>query len=261
MKLRKDIILQMSGEETKAVEVNKSIINMIFNKKIILKENLDFLQNSQMVINNRNLYILVEGEKILIKNITIPKGSKKYIDDTIRNELKYNFIDVDNIIYSYSLIKEYDNKCDFLVFCINCEKLSLLENYIGNGTVLKRVELIQFCFINYFNRKIMNKNYYLVFSMNNYYYYLLCCNQHIVSNSILSNYDCVIQDWNNIDLLNSVNEFIEENEEYNYNDCCIYFSNIKVDEDSFKKNLNIPFINLGEVSSEEILNFLKNHKR
>jgi hypothetical protein len=261
MKLKKDIILQMSEEKTKAVKVNKNILNMIFNKKIILKENLDFLQNSQLIIKNKNLYILVEGEKILIKNITIPKVNKKYIDETIRNELRYNFIDVESIIYSYSLIREYDNKCDFLVFCINCEKLSLLENYIGSGTVLKRIELIQFCFMNYFYKKIINKNYCFVFSMNNYYYYLLCCNYYIVSNSIFSNCDGDIKHWRNIDLLNSINKFIEENVEYNYNACCIYFSNIKVDEEVFKKYLKIPFIDLGEVSSEEIISFFKKRKR
>ncbi len=104
----------------------------------------------------------------------------------IKNELRYYYKDINHIAFTYKLIKKDKFNMEILVFCIKGNNLDILENSIDNNINLKKVNLIQFCFKNYYASKINEKNYILVFYYNCNLYFLICCNNEIVANNIIN---------------------------------------------------------------------------
>ena len=75
------------------------------------------IKDFEMDIRNKNLYVLVEGETIYIKMITLPLVKKYLINDLIKNELRYYYKDIDHIAFTYKLIKKDKFNMEILVFC------------------------------------------------------------------------------------------------------------------------------------------------
>ena len=144
------------------------------------------IKDFQRDIWNKNLYVLVEGETVYIKMITLPLVKKYLINDMIKNELRYYYKDIDHIAFTYKLIKKDKINMEILVFCHKGNNLDILESCIDNNINLKKVSLIQFCFKDYYCNKINEKNYILVFYYNCYLYFLICHNDEIVANTIIS---------------------------------------------------------------------------
>jgi hypothetical protein len=264
MRFRTNMFLEVSTQRILGTEFSKSIIlnkvNNSFEKNSYYKE-IENVKNFQIDIKNKNLYVLVEGETVYIKIITLPVVKRYQINDMIKNELRYYYKEIDHIAFTYKLIKEDKFNMEVLVFCLKGSNLDILENSIDNNINLKRVNLIQFCFKNYYSNKIHEKNYIFVFYYNFNLYFLICHDGEIMVNNILSVRETLPFKFSDV-----MNEFLEK-----YNDnakLCkkIYYANIGqlntedlnseiLSSEGFKY-LGLPHQILDDLNREELLKYI-----
>lgn len=254
MKFRTNMFLEVSTQRISGIEFSKNIILNTVNK--IAKENIYYkdsnnIKDFQIDIKNKNLYVLVEGETVYIKMVTLPLVKKYLINDMIKNELRYYYKDIEHIAFTYKLIKEDKFNMEILVFCLRGNNLDILENSIDNNINLKKVNLIQFCFKNYYSNKINEENYILVFYYNCNLYFIICRNDEIVANSILSAKDLLLSSFSCL-----MNEFLEQ---YNlYAKLCkkIYYANVnELNIDEFKY-LALTHQILDDLKRDELLKYI-----
>lgn len=257
MKFRKNMFLQVSQQKISGIEFSKHVIfNKLYN---ISNENTYYkdapnIKDFHINIKNKNLYVLVEGETVYIRLITLPVVKKHLVNDMIKNELRYYYKDIDHISFTYKLIKESKFNMEILVFCLKGNKLDVLENSINNVT-LKKVNLIQFCFKNFYASKINVKNYIMVFYYNLNLYYLICNNNEIVANNSISLKEVALSKFSN-----SMNKFLEQYNDYAKSCEKIYYSNIsQLDIESDIKEfkyLELPHQILDELKREELVKYI-----
>jgi hypothetical protein len=264
MKFRTNMFLEVSTQRILGTEFSKSIIlnkvNDFFDKSAYYKET-ENIKEFQIDIKNKNLYVLVEGETVYIKIITLPMVKKHQINDLIKNELRYYYKEIDHIAFTYKLIKEDKFNMEVLVFCLKGNNLDILKYSIDNNIKLKRVNLIQFCFKNYYSNKIHEKNYIFVFYYSSNLYLLICHNGEIIVNNILSVTEILPFRFSDV-----MNEFLEK-----YNDnvkLCkkIYYANIRqLDIKGLNtevlsmiefKYLGLPHQILDDLKREELLKYI-----
>jgi hypothetical protein len=264
MKFRTNMFLEVSTQRILGTEFSKSImlnkVNDFFEKNTYYKET-ENIKEFQIDIKNKNLYVLVEGETVYIKIITLPVVKKHQINDLIKNELRYYYKEIDHIAFTYKLIKEDKFNMEVLVFCLKGNNLDILKNSIDNNIKLKRVNLIQFCFKNYYSNRIHEKNYVFVFYYSFNLYFLICHNGEIMVNNILSTTETLSFKFSDV-----MNEFLEK---YNENaKLCkkIYYANIgqlnikDLDSEVLSmvefKYLGLPHQILDDLKREELLKYI-----
>ena len=264
MKFRTNMLLEVSTQRVLGTGFSKSIIlnkvNDFFHKNTYYEETKN-IRDFQIDIKNKNLYVLVEGETVYIKIITLPVVKKHQINDMIKNELRYYYKEIDHIAFTYKLIKEDKFNIEVLVFCLKGSNLDILKNSIDNNIKLKRVSLIQFCFKNYYSNKIHEKNYIFVFYYSFNLYFLICHNGEIMVNNIISITEPLPFSFSEI-----MNEFLEK-----YNDnakLCkkIYYANIEqldikdLNTEALSmmefKYLGLPHQILDDLKREELLKYI-----
>ncbi|MBU3161384.1 hypothetical protein KPL37_16875 [Clostridium frigoris] len=258
MKFRKNMFLEVSQQKISSVEFSKhSIFKKLYN---ITNQNTYYkdapnIKEFQIGIKNKNLYVLVEGEIVYIRLITLPTVRKYLINDMIKNELRYYYKDIDHISFTYKLIKENKIDMDILVFCLKGNNLDILKNSFNNNVTLKKVNLIQFCFKSYYTSKINVKNYIMVFYYNCNLYYLICNNNEIVANNSVSVKEVTLSKFSK-----SMNEFLELYNDYAKSCEKIYYSNVsQLDiEGDIKefKYLELPHQVLDDLKKEELIKYV-----
>jgi hypothetical protein len=200
--------------------------------------------------------VILEGEEITVKLLTFPKVKKEALNGLIKNELFYYFKDIDNIVFKYSIINEYNNKLDIHVYCIDKRKINLIENCLNSSTRIKGIYLIQFCIINYFRSKIKEKDYVFAFQYKDNLYFLYCINNKVLHSSVNKT---------------TINEIQFEALLYNFIENCkilyekdvykIYYSdceNSRILQDSLR---NINCENLGSIDSNKLVSKLAGRGR
>lgn len=150
--------------------------------------NTNFSSNLKVNIEKRNVHFVLDGEKIFVKLITIPKIKKAYMDRVIREEIEYYFKDIDNLIYSYSIYKEEKEIIEVLVFCLNWKEIDVMKNIQHNKNNIKGVWLIQFCFLNFFINSFAEKQFIFTFIYNDKLYFLACKDKKLIYNNIIKDY-------------------------------------------------------------------------
>ena len=254
MKVRKNMFLEVSHQKISGIEFSK---HMIMNRV----NNIDYgntyhkdtpnIKGFQIYIKNKNLYVLIEGETVYIRLVTLPIVKKYVINDMIKNELRYYYKDIDHISFTYKLIKENKVNMEILVFCLKGNNLDILENSIDNNVILKKVNLTQFCFKNYYSNKINVRNYIMVFYYNHNLYFLICNNNEIVANNIINVKEILLCEFSYL-----MNEFLEQYNDYAKSCEKIYYSNVgKLDIDEFRY-LALSHQILDELEREELLKYI-----
>lgn len=254
MKLKKNMFLEVSDKRICGIEFSKHkmlsrTINFIEETKYY-KDRLN-LKDFKVDIKNKNLYILIEGETVYIKMVTLPLVKKHQIHDMIKNELRYYYKDIENMAFTYKSIKEDKINMELLVFCLKGSNLDILENSIENNITLRKINLIQFCFKNYYSNKINANNYILVFYYNSNIYFLMCCNNEIVANNIVN-----IEELDQLEFAMLMNEFLEQYNDYTKLSEKIYYANIKELNISELEYAALPYQILDEVMREELLKYM-----
>lgn len=254
MKFRKNMVLEVSTQKISARGFSK---HTLLNRAVNIAKGDSYCRDAPNIkdfkvdIKNKNLYVLVEGEAVYIKKIILPVVKRYLIYDMIKSELKYYYMDINNIAFTYKLIKKDKFNMEILVFCIKGNSLDILENSISNNVNLKKVKLIQFCFKNYYASKINVNNYILVFYYNYNLYFLICCDNEIVANNIIN-----IKELQESKFSNVMNEFLELYSDYAKLCQKIYYANIKELKLQEFEYLDLPHQILDDVERENLLKYI-----
>lgn len=254
MKFRTNMFLEVSTQRILGIEFSK---NIILNRAFNIGEGNTYYRDTpnikdfQIDIKNKNLYVLVEGEAVYIKLINLPSVKKHLINDMIKNELRYYFKEIEHIAFTYKLIKEDKSNMEILVFCLKGNNLDILENCIDNNINIKKVNLIQFCFKNYYSSKIKQVNYILVFYYNYNLYFLICHNDEIVANDIINVKELLLFKFSNV-----MDEFLEHYNDYAKVCKKIYYANIEELNIEEFKYLELPHQILDSLKHEELLKYI-----
>ncbi|WP_102400870.1 hypothetical protein [Haloimpatiens massiliensis] len=153
------------------------------------KSKFENIKNINIDLKNRNLYLVVEGERVYIKLLSIPKVSKEKLYKIIEYQLKYYFTDMEEILFDYYVCKKLKKSYDVLVFCINSRKLNRLQGLIKEKNKLKLVNLIQFVILDHVKNYINDAQYTLIFMNKDNLYIMVIKNQILIENSIIKDFN------------------------------------------------------------------------
>lgn len=248
--MNKDILIKVSNGDINSFKIFKK-------KSIITKKSHDklFIDTERINVNlkNRNVYILIEDEEVYIKYLKLPNTKKKQnLNNIIKNELVLLYGNKsEKIFYTYTILDKKDKELDVLVFCIYSEKLKCLEQYLNNNNI-KKINLIQLCFLNYFEGIINEKDYILLFVFNNTMYLLGSVNGKMAGNKIICKENCSYKML--IDGLRYISDKLESYNAYPNN---IY--GVNINDESLMKYLKgiekYNFVDMGNVEEKDILEY------
>ncbi|EDU36920.1 hypothetical protein CLOSPO_03089 [Clostridium sporogenes ATCC 15579] len=211
------------------LEMDKSNVclkDMRFNS---LKEKSLIENNIIKIVNmeRRKLYLILEGERVYAKFITLPRiNNKNKINEIIKNELIYEFSDIDNILYSYDILKKNKTNMESIIFCINIGNNKILKKCMAQCENIAGIYSIQFSVLNLYREYIKEKNYIFLFKHKKYTYIIL----YLENNLIYSNF---IYEGEKED--HKIERVLKKAEELNINLNTIY--GINIEESSIKDKL------------------------
>lgn len=247
MKLRRDVILEVDEENIIGREYSSNLLNKL--KKIAngVKESYELktLNNLQVDIKRRKIYVIVEGEEVYIKKFMLPNVKSSLLKNMIKDELGESFISLTNIVFSYKVIRKLKNSIEVIVFCLNSDKIDRLKNIIQNNNKLASINLIQFYFLNYYKNKIIVSEYIFILQCDKLLYLIACKNNIILANAVIKNLE-------KEDIFKDINEFINNSLNLSIPNkfVKVYFSNIDNKEIIKKAEPFYDCVDFGYVNKE-----------
>ncbi|MFL0246709.1 hypothetical protein [Candidatus Clostridium stratigraminis] len=215
---------------------------------------LNLLKESQFCLSSKKVYIVIEGEKINIREITLPKLRSCELYKLIIDELSNSYNNSDKIFFNYSILKDNGINLDLAIFSSNEGRFKKIEKYILKNSTIEAVYLIQFCFLGYFNEAITHRNFFFVFIYKDKLYLLLCLNKKLIYNDVVQ--------WNDENKLNkTIFEFMEgcriNNGIVTKN---IYTANIGTEINCNEYVEGCYISNLGLVYEDELIKYIRKSK-
>lgn len=237
------VFKESNGEEMNEKKLDMNEISETNNLLSILKKRYNIR------LKHKNLYIIIEGEEVCIKHLTIPKVKDYEVDKVIYNEMRYYMKDLNDILYAYSIYKENEKNMEVLIFCLNSSKLEILKSLVQQGCRLKVVNTVQICFINYFKNYIIQDIYILIFEFRQNVYFTACDNGKMIGNCLIE----ISEVENNF--ISYFKLFVDSIIENKKRECCknIYFANFPYK--SIIKSMTEKYncVDIGSVPYEKIL--------
>ncbi|WP_010292292.1 hypothetical protein [Clostridium senegalense] len=114
-----NIVFYGNENDTKAVKIKRNIFN-----KFTVQEEYSFDKIFSINLKNKNINVLVEGEELFIKVITIPKVKKNQISYLVKNEVTLRY--GDKVMFKYSILEEKDNILKIILYCFH-EKIYIAK--------------------------------------------------------------------------------------------------------------------------------------
>ncbi|GAA0125292.1 MULTISPECIES: hypothetical protein [Clostridium] len=199
-----NIVFYGNENDTKAVKIKKNIFN-----KFKVEEEYSFDKIFSINLKNKNINVLVEGEELFIKVISIPKVKKNQISSLVKNEVTLRY--GDKVMFKYSVLEEKDNIFKIILYCFHEKKYSLLnDKRIGYSRNLK-VEFLQNYVLKYYSKYIQEEKYKMIFQYKNFIYFIKVNKENLLFNKVMK-----ITDTEKINKL--LDEFIKDNKTiYHFN--------------------------------------------
>lgn len=189
--IKKTGILEISNQFI----LYKSLINSGFIGKIRSRK-LDRieikgkdLKDIKVDFKNKSLFLIVHGEEVYVKYMTLPKVKKEKLNFFIKSELEYRFKKIDNVMFTYEVFKDNGTNLEVIVFCLNWNKSEVIKECVNKGGEIKGIYPVQFHVLNRYRKKIKEKDYIFIFFSENTLYFLGCCNEKIIGNSLWKDYN------------------------------------------------------------------------
>lgn len=234
-----------------------SLLSHQFIGNKILSSNYNLSPSKEFLVDikNRKLKIVLEGELVNIKLISLPAVSSKNLRTLIKDELLYYYNISDNVAFNYVILNKHKTSIDTVVFIVDSSKICYINEGTSSNVKIQGVYLIQLCFLNYFKKHFKDKNYIFSFIYHHNLYLLYC-----IDNVIRHNY--IYKDFQTIDSLETILlSFIESSnicDEAEIN--VIYFANFSTKE-SIPNNIEkYSCVDLGNIDDKNFLNFIKENR-
>lgn len=187
--MRKKGLLEVYNDNLIYKEIlGKSFVNRLMASKRCTQIKSKDIDNMKIDFKNKNLFIIVDGEEIYVKLMTFPKVKKEKLHKIIKGELEYKFKNIENIMFTYQVVKDNGSSLDLIVFCLNWDKSDLIRVCTERGGKVKGIFPMQFCIFNYYKNRIEEKNYIFTFIHENILYFLACVDKKIISNSVVKTF-------------------------------------------------------------------------
>lgn len=239
MKKRKYII-RISDDEVNLLKIDKN--------KIEAFKSIEGKSKFKLRMKKRNVSIILEGEEIFIKYFTFPSYCKNKLREVIKNKLISLYgSNVDNILFSYSVIDEEDAQLSTIVYCINSSNLEKNKEIIFNNNIVSSVSLIQYYFLKYYDASFIHNRFVFAFKFNEIFYIMFVKNKNILVNFAFNELE-----ENNRLLFDFIKNTAIENYEDNYDSIAIYRSNFDIDEKDLPSKYKYDIVKLDNVD-EKIL--------
>ena len=134
--------------------------------------------------------------------MTLPKVNKNKLYFLIKDELRYKFKKIDNIMFTYEVTKDKGRNVEVIVFCLNWNKSDLISKCVEKGAEIKGIYPIQFHIFNNYRKRIKDVNYIFIFIMQNNLYFLGCSDNEIIGDSV-----CKMLDFNKEMFIDELEKF------------------------------------------------------
>lgn len=163
------------------------------NKVIITKDNIYKLKDKNLIsvdlkednIFNKLVEIIILDEDIYIETIDIPTCKLKIIDNIIQNYIKEKFLNWDEMLINYVVVKNNSKKCKVKFYCVNSKELTKLRCREENIKI-KKIRMFQSIMKQEGNKLIKEKQYVIYSLFKNKVYIMLVFNGIIMSQAVLN---------------------------------------------------------------------------
>lgn len=186
----KKALLEINDKNIVYKEMIKSNSLMkLFNKngKNYKHIKIEDFEKIKVDLKNKNLFVLVHGEEIYVKIMTLPKLKNRKLYNLIREELKNRFKNIDNIMFSYEILKDNGYNLEVIVFCMNWDKVNMLKSYNDSSINIEGIVPIQFYILEKYKNKIKEENYVVILILEEIVYFIACHKQKVIFNNVFKN--------------------------------------------------------------------------
>lgn len=186
--IRKKALIEISNYSLNYKDITgRSFIDKLMNLKKCEKCSIkaDNIEDIKVDFANKNLFVVIDGEEVYVKLMILPKVKKEKLHEIIKSELEYRFKNMDNIMFTYQIIKDNGLNLEAAVFCLNWNKVDLIKKCMERGGKIKGIYPIQFCILNNYRKTIKDKKHIFIFIYEDILYFLACLDNKIVANSVM----------------------------------------------------------------------------
>lgn len=160
----------------------------IFTKKLRIKRSYEIKNNNfhQLKIKSKNTSFIILGEIIFIKKMSLPKVKKYIKKELIINELSSYCSNDNQLLFSYERENINEKSEDIIVYSLNYPWINSINSGMKVNKKINGVFLIQFLYLNYYHKKIKDKDYIFSFILNSKLYILILSNNNLVYNVVVN---------------------------------------------------------------------------
>lgn len=239
MKKRKNII-RISDDVINLLKIDKN--------KIKIEENIEVKSKFKIGMKKRKVSVILEGEELFIKYFTLPLYCKSTLREVIKNKLVSLYgSNMNNILFSYSIINEENSDLEVIVYCINSSNLEKNKERIFNNNIVSSVSLIQYYFLKYYDSAFKHSKFIFAFNYNEILYIQFIKNKNILTNFAFRNLD----DRNRL-LYDFINNTFAEYYEDHCESIVVYTSNFEVYKKSLPSNHKYKIVNLDGIDEKSL---------
>lgn len=160
----------------------------IWKNKVVI-DGIEYdINNYKINFKRKNVTIVLHEEEAYIKNITIPKVKGKKLVTLIRYEIGMNFKNVNSILYSYKINKEYKDKKEIIIYCINNKNQKIFKDIMLNNNRITIINLYQFRVLEKLFIMIREKNFIVCIYEESSVYFVCLKNNMPVCNVTVTNF-------------------------------------------------------------------------
>ncbi|MFL0196882.1 hypothetical protein ACJDU8_15130 [Clostridium sp. WILCCON 0269] len=154
------------------------------NKKVVFSNKF---KDIKVNLKNKKLCILVHGEEIYVTYMNLPKIKKENLYGVIKYELKSRFKNMDNIMFSYEILKHNRHNLEVIVFCMNWSNIDIAKICSDRGASIKGIVPIQFYIWSNYKDKLGSENYIFTLIVDNILYLMACGEGKVIFNNVFKN--------------------------------------------------------------------------
>lgn len=237
MKKRKNII-RISDDAINLMKIDKN--------KIKIEENIQVKSKFKIGIKKRKVSVILEGEELFIKYFTLPLYCKSTLREVIKNKLVSVYgSNMNNILFSHSIINEGDSELEAIVYCINGSNLEKNKESIFNNNIVSSVSLVQYYFLKYYNSAFKHSKFIFAFNYNEILYIL-----YIKNKNILINFAFRELEEKNRFLYDFIKNTFTDYDENHCESIVVYISNFEINKKSLPSQYKYEIVDLDSVDEK-----------
>lgn len=191
-----------------AIAINGEIAKMINFSSLLKYKNYSYSYGEKvdlLSLRRKKLDIIIEGEELFIFDLDLSFIKLLNLKVIIDNILQRKFLNRENILFDYKIVKITYKTIKVLIYCINGKNMTILNEELSHK--INSIKALQLIYSQVYIRRLKKKSFLLIVRKNEKLYLLIVKNKLLIANRIFSQQDKL---WNKklleyIDDLNRIN--------------------------------------------------------